>query len=174
MKLASGYAIAFLLLVAAALTALGGGADPAGASPPRAQAEPPAAGARAAGAATTTTTTAAAAAAAAPLAPKPAAAASLFSVESGVGALRAGGAGEDAVYRLRAAALPARTIAMLTEREQAESAWAQRLLAYRAARAAIAASDTAQLRRLREASFSAAEQSLLDAAEPAAPQLLSH
>jgi hypothetical protein len=101
-----------------------------------------------------------------------AAAPTLFEVETEVAALRARGAGEEAVYRLRALSLPARSVAMLMEREQAEKGWAQRLEAYRAAQQRIPASDTAQQKRLRETAFSPAEQALLDAAAPAVPQLL--
>lgn len=59
----------------------------------------------------------------------------LHETEARVRALRARGAGEDEVYRVRAQALPARTVAELMEREQAERAWEERLTAYRAGRA---------------------------------------
>ena len=53
----------------------------------------------------------------------------LLEVEAKVGKLRAGGASADDVYRVRAQALPAATVAQLTEMEQAEAAWRQRAAA---------------------------------------------
>lgn len=48
---------------------------------------------------------------------------SLYQAESAVRKARLAGASENEVYRIRAAALPAQTIALLSEREQAESQW---------------------------------------------------
>ena len=94
---------------------------------------------------------------------------STYAVELAVHKARADGAGEDEAYRLRAAALPARTIAELTEREQAERQWLQRMQAWRAERALLNPGDQQALRtRL----FSAEEQTRLDAYEPGLPVLL--
>lgn len=91
---------------------------------------------------------------------------SLHAVELAVQRLRAAGAGEDEVYRLRAGALPARTIAILTEREQAEQQWMRRIAAWRAERAKLDPGDSAAQRALRTSMFSADEQTRLDADEP--------
>ncbi|MES2317094.1 MAG: lipase secretion chaperone [Pseudomonadota bacterium] len=90
----------------------------------------------------------------------------LPAVETAVGKARAGGAGEDEVYRLRAAALSTQTIARLTEREEAEKHWLLRLAAWRAERALINQADPAALQALRERLFSADERTRLDANEP--------
>jgi len=89
----------------------------------------------------------------------------LHAVESAVRRVRAGGGGEDEVYRLRAEALPARTIAMLTEREQAEQRWMGRIEAWRAERAKLDPADAAALQALRARLFSADEHARLEAYE---------
>lgn len=105
--------------------------------------------------------------------PAPARENPLYAVETKVRGARAGGAGEDEVYRLRAAALPAQTIAQITERELAEQQWLRRVDAWRAERARLAQRDTAALAALRERRFSADEQAQLDAYERSdTPQLI--
>jgi len=89
----------------------------------------------------------------------------LHAVEMAVQRARAGGAGEDEVYRLRSRALPAQTIAMLTEREQAEQQWTLRVDAWRAERAKLDPDDAAAQRALRMRMFGADEQTRLDAYE---------
>lgn len=116
------------------------------------------------------------AASAVPLAPVhvPAqvAAVSINTVESAVRDARARGADEGEVYRLRAAALTARTIAMLGEREQAEQAWLKRVVAWRSASANL---DEAGRKRLRDELFSEAEQAQLATYESTdAPLLVLH
>ena len=107
-------------------------------------------------------------------APTPAVAGSPYEVEQAVQKARARGAGENEVYRLRAAALSTQVIAALTERERAEKLWQQRVDAWHAERVALNQADAAALRALRERLFSADEQKLLDAAEPSGtPQLIS-
>ncbi|MES2128914.1 MAG: lipase secretion chaperone [Pseudomonadota bacterium] len=56
----------------------------------------------------------------------------LLEVEAKVGKLRAGGGNADEVYRVRAQALPAATVARLVEMEEAEVAWRRRVDAYHA------------------------------------------
>lgn len=104
--------------------------------------------------------------------PQPAVA-SLYSVEYAVQQARAGGAGEDEVYRIRAGALSARTIGLLTEREQAEQLWKQRLQAWRAAQATLNPADSIAQQALRDRLFDAEEQARVDAAEPVlSPRLI--
>lgn len=100
---------------------------------------------------------------------------SIYSVEKAVAEARARGATEAEVYRIRTRGLPAQTIAMLAEREQAEKAWAQRLQAWREARAKLAPNDEAGIKRLREQLFNPEEQALLASSEPnETPQLVLH
>jgi hypothetical protein len=97
----------------------------------------------------------------------------LHAVELAVQRARAAGAGEDEVYRLRAEALPAQTIAMLTEREQAEQQWMRRIAAWHAERAKLDPGDAAALQALRARMFDADEQIRVDAYEPSrAPRLI--
>lgn len=94
-------------------------------------------------------------------------------VESAVQKARMAGAGENEVYRLRAAALSTQAIAEITEREDAEQRWQLRLAAWRAERAQLNQADAAALQALRERRFSADEQPWIDANEPvASPQLI--
>jgi hypothetical protein len=105
--------------------------------------------------------------------PPPMRSASAYAVESAVQKARAEGAGENEVYRLRAAALSTQAIADMTEREEAEKRWQLRLAAWRAERAQLDPADGAALRALRERRFKADEQAWLDANEPvASPQLI--
>jgi hypothetical protein len=100
---------------------------------------------------------------------------STYAVESAVQRARANGEGEDAAYRLRAAALSTRMIAMLTEREQAEQQWMGRVDAWRAQRAMLNPADGAALQALRKRLFSDDEQTRLDTYEQSAtPQLILH
>lgn len=98
--------------------------------------------------------------------------ATLFQVESDVKAARSAGASDDEVYRLRVAALPAATVAMLAERERAESAWALRMQAWRAQRARLAPSDAAGLKHLLDTSFNDVEQQWLATQELGEPPRL--
>ncbi len=92
-----------------------------------------------------------------------------------VAAARARGAGEDEVYRIRAASLPARTIAMLDEREQAEKIWKRRVQVWHDANAALAPGDEAGRKRLREQLFNEEERALLQSApQSGTPQLVLH
>jgi hypothetical protein len=92
-----------------------------------------------------------------PVAPK-VAAVSISDIEAAVRDTRARGGDEGEVYRVRAAGLTARTIALLGEREQAEKAWMHRVEAWRAASAQL---DEAGRKRLRDQLFSEAEQAQL-------------
>lgn len=89
--------------------------------------------------------------------------------------LRAKGASDDEVYRMRAQVLSAETATRLAEMERAESAWQARVDAYLAERNALFGGDAQQsaLQQLRDARFSAEEQKLLAAYEPSRlPQLM--
>jgi hypothetical protein len=105
--------------------------------------------------------------------PAPAPENALYTVETKVRNARAAGAGDDEVYRLRAGALSAQTIAQITERELAEQQWLHRVDAWRAERARLNPGDTAALAALRERRFSADEQAQVDAYERSStPQLI--
>lgn len=106
-------------------------------------------------------------------APAHAHATSPYEVEMAVQKARARGEGENEVYRLRAAAMSTQMIAALTERERAEKQWQRRVDAWRAERATLNQADAAGLQALRGRLFSADEQRLLDAAEPAATAQLT-
>jgi hypothetical protein len=94
----------------------------------------------------------------------------VHAAEAAVQKAREQGAGENEVYRLRAAAMSAQQIALITEREEAEKKWQLRLAAWRAERARLSPAEAAALRERR---FSPEEQVWLDASEPAAtPQLI--
>jgi len=90
----------------------------------------------------------------------------LYTVERAVQKAHASGQGENEAYRLRAAALPTRTIAMLTERELAEKAWMQRIGAWRVQSSRMDQGNTASLQALRDQLFSPDEQARLQAYEP--------
>lgn len=97
---------------------------------------------------------------------------SINQVESAVRDARARGADDGEVYRLRAANLTTRTIAMLGEREQAEQAWLKRVDAWRRASADL---DEAGRKRLRDELFSEAEQAQLATYEVSdVPRLILH
>lgn len=94
--------------------------------------------------------------------------------------MRAQGATEDDIKRMRAAALPAETTTRLTEIDKAETAWNARVGAYLGERGrlldsavSVSAQDQQQvLQRLRDARFTAQEQSALAAYESSGrPQL---
>ena len=104
--------------------------------------------------------------------PAAVAAVSINKVEAAVRDARARGADDGEVYRLRAAGLTARDIAMLGEREQAEQAWLKRVDAWRRASADL---DEAGRKRLRDELFSEAEQAQLATYETTgAPVLVLH
>lgn len=92
-------------------------------------------------------------------------AADLHAVELAVQQARTRGQGEGEAYRLRAAALSAQTIAMLTERELAEKSWMQRVGAWRVQSSRMDQGDAAGLQALRDQWFSGEEQARLQAYE---------
>lgn len=99
-------------------------------------------------------------------------------VELAVQKLRAAGAGEDVVYRLRAASLSGDTAARLAAMELEELTWRRRIDAYLAERGSLMngqpgmdTDQAAALQQLRDARFSAEEQSRLAASLPAPLQL---
>lgn len=95
----------------------------------------------------------------------------LYETERAVAQARAAGAHENEVYRLRAASLSARDIAILHEREQAEKEWNRRIAAWSAERARLQ-HDPAALQALQDRLFSKEEQTRLGAYTiSAVPQL---
>lgn len=82
---------------------------------------------------------------------------------------RAQGAGENAIYQLRAATLSPQAAARLAELDREETAWQRRIGAYQAQRSALmaraGATSEAELQQLRDAGFSADEQKRLPAYE---------
>ncbi|HJV83003.1 lipase secretion chaperone [Noviherbaspirillum sp.] len=99
----------------------------------------------------------------------------LADVQQAARELRAKGASDDEIYRMRAEALSPETAARLAEMERAESMWQARVDAYLAERNALSGGDAQQaaLQQLRDARFSAEEQKLLAAYEPSRlPQLM--
>ncbi len=99
---------------------------------------------------------------------------SLYEVEKQVHALRARGASDNEIYRVRAQALTARTVAELEEREQAEAAWLRRMDAFRAERERLGLVDDASLASLRARHFNQVEQARLAAYEKPAVPTLQH
>lgn len=96
----------------------------------------------------------------------------LHEVEAQVRALRDNGASADEVYRVRALALPARTVAELDERERAEQAWMRRVAIYQGERDRLGQLDEARLATLRAKHFSDTERQQLAAYEATGPRLL--
>ncbi|MBP1204353.1 lipase chaperone LimK [Duganella sp. 1411] len=94
----------------------------------------------------------------------------ILRLEESVARLRANGAGDNEVYRVRAAALSPEAAARLAEVDRDEAAWKARIGAYLAQRAALmaqpASRNDAALQHLRDASFSVDEQRRLGAYEP--------
>jgi hypothetical protein len=98
----------------------------------------------------------------------------VLAVEREASRMRAQGASEDEIYRMRAGALSAETASRIADMERAEIAWRLRLDAYLSARARLLALDgtandsTRQaLQQLRNTHFSMQEQERLAASEPA-------
>lgn len=85
--------------------------------------------------------------------------------------MRAQGAGEDEIYRMRAAALDPAAAGRLAELDKEEAAWRERIAAYVAKRRSLllgggaAAERDAAMRQLRESMFSPQEQMRLPAYE---------
>ena len=85
--------------------------------------------------------------------------------EEAVAKLRAGGASDDEVYRLRAAAFSPEGASRLAELDRDEAAWKNRITLYLAARRALPAGADGQLQALRDRHFNADEQRRLGAYE---------
>ena len=79
--------------------------------------------------------------------------------------MRAQGATDDEVYRLRAAAFSPEGAARLAQLDQEEAAWKSRMDTYLAQRAAVPAGDQGQLQQLRNKYFTLEEQRRLGAYE---------
>lgn len=86
-------------------------------------------------------------------------------MEASVQKLREQGAGDDEVYRLRAAAFSPEAAGRLAELDREETAWKGRIKAYLAQRAALGAGSEAVLQQVRDQHFSADEQRRLGAYE---------
>ncbi len=89
----------------------------------------------------------------------------IMKVEETVARMRAQGAGDNEVYRARAAAFTPEAAARLAELDREQAQWQARIAAYREQRRQIAPGDTEALQRLRDAGFSAQEQKRLAAYE---------
>ncbi|MES2019186.1 MAG: lipase secretion chaperone [Pseudomonadota bacterium] len=85
--------------------------------------------------------------------------------EESVARLRAQGASDDDVYRLRAAAFSTEAASRLAELDRDEAAWKARIVHYLAERAAMPAGAGGALQQLRDKYFSADEQRRLGAYE---------
>jgi lipase chaperone LimK len=85
--------------------------------------------------------------------------------EEAVAKMRAQGASDDEVYRLRAAAFSPEGAARLAQLDQEEAAWMARIATYMAQRAALPKGADAQLQRLRDQYFTQEEQRRLGAYE---------
>ena len=86
-------------------------------------------------------------------------------LDDAVRALRAQGGGDNEVYRLRAATFTPEAAARLAELDREESHWQQRIIAWRAQKAALGAGDAATLQQLTNTLFSPDEQRRLGAYE---------
>ena len=89
----------------------------------------------------------------------------IVNVEQSVAAMRAQGAGDNEVYRARAAAFTPEAAARLAELDKEQAQWQARIAAYRQQRRQVAPGDAQALQRLRDAGFSALEQKRLAAYE---------
>ncbi|QYF95374.1 lipase chaperone [Massilia sp. PAMC28688] len=85
--------------------------------------------------------------------------------EEKVAAMRAQGATDDDVYRLRAAAFSPEGAARLAQLDQEEAAWKARIATYLAQRAALPPGSESQLQQLRNQYFTQDEQRRLGAYE---------
>lgn len=86
-------------------------------------------------------------------------------MEASVQKLREQGAGEDEVYRLRAAAFSPEAATRLADLDREEAAWKARIQAYLAQRASLGTGSEAVLQQVRDRHFSADEQRRLGAYE---------
>lgn len=88
-------------------------------------------------------------------------------LDASVRTLRAQGADENEVYRLRASTFTPAAAARLAELDREESQWQQRIIAYQAKKASLpgGAQDAAAVQQLRDASFTPDEQRRLGAYE---------
>lgn len=89
----------------------------------------------------------------------------IINLEKSVADMRARGAGDNEVYRARAAAFTPEAAARLAELDKEQAQWQARIAAYRQQRRQVAPGDTQALQRLRDAGFSALEQKRLAAYE---------
>lgn len=89
----------------------------------------------------------------------------IVNVEQSVAAMRAQGAGDNEVYRARAAAFTPEAAARLAELDKEQAQWQARIAAYQQQRRQVAPGDAQALQRLRDAGFSAQEQKRLAAYE---------
>ncbi|HEY5801785.1 MAG TPA: lipase secretion chaperone [Burkholderiaceae bacterium] len=87
----------------------------------------------------------------------------VLALESDVASLRRTGAGEDAVFRLRAQRASPDAAARLAVLDGEEAAWRQRIARYRTGKAALPPGDAAALRALQSRAFTADEQRRLQA-----------
>ncbi|MGK5027305.1 lipase secretion chaperone [Janthinobacterium sp. RB2R34] len=86
-------------------------------------------------------------------------------LDASVRALRAQGGGDNEVYQLRAATFSPEAAARLAELDREEAHWQQRIMAWKAQKAALGAQDAAQLAQLAATLFSPEEQRRLGAYE---------
>lgn len=89
----------------------------------------------------------------------------IMNMEKSVAHMREQGAGDNEVYRARAAAFTPEAAARLAELDREQAQWQARIAAYRQQRRQLAPGDTLALQRLRDAGFSALEQKRLAAYE---------
>lgn len=89
----------------------------------------------------------------------------IVKVENAVAQMRAQGAGDNEVYRARAAAFTPEAAARLAELDREQAQWQARIAAYLQQRSQLPPGDTDALQRLRDAGFSALEQKRLAAYE---------
>jgi len=88
----------------------------------------------------------------------------VLSVEQQVEAARKGGASEDELYRLRAAAFDLQAASRLAQLDREQADWLRRIAAYRSASAGLAGSPAA-IQQLRDNLFTSFEQKRLGAYE---------
>lgn len=89
----------------------------------------------------------------------------IMKVESSVAHMRAQGAGDNEVYRARAAAFTPEAAARLAELDREQAQWQARIAAYLQQRRQLPQGDALALQQLRDAGFSAQEQKRLAAYE---------
>jgi lipase chaperone LimK len=89
----------------------------------------------------------------------------IMKVESAVAQMRAQGAGDNEVYRARAAAFTPEAAARLAELDREQAQWQSRIAAYLRQRSQLPPGDALALQQLRDAGFTAQEQKRLAAYE---------